>query len=55
MKSNKKRFVPALLLITLIMIIALPEYALAFSNFPPGSSVPNVSVPHRTLRQLRKQ
>ncbi len=44
MKSNIKRFVPALLLITLIMIMSAPEYASASSSFSPGPSAPNDSV-----------
>jgi nitrous oxidase accessory protein len=44
MKSDKKRFVPALLLAALLTIMVLPECAVAFSTFPLGSSVPNVSM-----------
>ncbi|MGD0995481.1 MAG: NosD domain-containing protein [Candidatus Bathyarchaeia archaeon] len=45
MKSDKKRFVPALLLAVLIMMMVLPECATAFSNVPLlVSSVPNVSM-----------
>ncbi|MGD0204591.1 MAG: NosD domain-containing protein [Candidatus Bathyarchaeia archaeon] len=45
MKSDKKRFVPALLLLALVTIMVLPECAMAFSNVPfLGSSVPNVSM-----------
>ena len=44
MKSDKKRFVPALFLAALLTIMVLPECAVAFSYFPFGSSVPNVSM-----------
>ena len=44
MKSEKKRFVPALILAVLVTMMVLPECAMAFSYFPLGSSVPNVSM-----------
>ncbi len=44
MKSEKKRFVPALILAVLVTMMVLPECAVAFSYFPLGSSVPNVSM-----------
>jgi len=43
MKFNKKMFVPVLL-VALIMMMIVPEYAVASSNFPLSPSVPNVSV-----------
>jgi hypothetical protein len=44
MKSDKKSFILALLLAVLTTMMVLPECAVAFSYFPLGTSVPNVSM-----------
>ena len=44
MKSSKKRLVNALLLAALLTMVVLPECPAAFSTFPLGSSVSNVSM-----------
>ena len=54
MKSNKKRFVPALLLVALLTMMVLPECAVAFSNFSLGSLVPNVSMVSANLLTATK-